>query len=416
MNPASIVLCTLLSLLVLAVPKRMLLLPFIINICLIPMNQRLIIVGMDFPVLRILILICILRLLVRNEIRQISWNSFDKLVLKWNIVGTIIYVILWGTLQSFIYKCGTMYEGLGLYWIVRQFIQSFDDISTIIKQFAIFAIISAPLIAAEKLLQSSFYSFFGPVGVKFHHGRFRCAGPFSHYIIMGVFWSSLLPLFYAKIKSTSSLLFYWTAIFAALTCIYFSASSTPIMTVVAIIIFWKLFSIRVHGKKIMWCVFFILFALHLAMKAPVWHLLSRVDVFGGSTGWFRYFLFDEFIKHTTEWFFIGTQSTVEWGRGLFDITNQYVFEAVQGGFITLFLFLLVLYNSIKISGKYSFTEEDISKKFISWGVCVSLLGHVITFWGVSYFGQMTTLFYLTLAIVGFIHEEANNKAPIILNN
>jgi len=405
MNTATTVLCILLSIMTLAVPRKLLLLPFIIAVCLVPMNQRIIIATLDFPVLRILIIVCTLRLFIRNEVRQISWNSFDKLYLTWNIIGTIIYVILWGTLQSVIYKCGTMYDSLGLYWISRQFIQSFDDISAIVKQFAIFAIISAPLIVAEKIRESSFYSIFGPVGAKFHRGRFRCAGPFSHYIMMGVFWASLLPLFYAQIKSKSSPLFYWAAIIAALTCVYFSASSTPILTVAAITIFWKFYAYRSSGKEILWLTCFILFVLHLIMKAPVWHLMSRLDFFGGSTGWHRFYLFDQFIKHTPEWFFIGTKETAHWGRGLFDITNQYVLEAVRGGFITLFLFILILYNGVKISGKYSMSEIDIDKKFIAWGVCVSLLGHIITFWGVSYFGQMTALFYLTLAIVGFMHEE-----------
>ena len=405
MNSASIVVCILLSLLILVVPRKLLVLPFIMAVCLVPMNQRLIIFGLNFPVLRILMIVCMLRLLVRNEIRQIAWNSFDKLILKWNIISTIIYVILWGTLQAFIYKCGTMYDSLGLYWIFRQFIISFDDITRIIKQFAIAAIISAPLIAAENIRGESFYTIFGPVGAKFHHGRFRCAGPFSHYIIMGVFWSSILPLFYAKIKENSSTFFYWVAIFASLTCIFYSASSTPILTVTAIIIFWQFYTFRAHGKKIMWFVFFALFTLHLVMKAPVWHILSRVDVFGGSTGWHRYFLFDEFIQHTSEWFFIGTQSTAEWGRGLFDLTNQYVLEAVQGGFIRLCFFILILYNGVKITGKYSLLDVSFSRKIIAWGVCVCLLGHIVTFWGVSYFGQMDMLLTLTFALVGFIKQE-----------
>jgi hypothetical protein len=398
---------------VLAAPRKLLVLPFIMAACLIPMNQRIIVAGLDFPVVRVLMLACFLRLFIRNEVRQISWNSFDKLILTWNIIGTIIYVILWGTLQSVIFKCGTMFDNLGFYWIFRQFIQSFDDIYNIIKTFAVFAIFSAPLIAAENIRQFNFYSFFGDVGGKFHRGRFRCAGPFPHYIMMGVFWAALLPLFYAKVKANSSKFFYWIAIFAALTCVYFSASSTPIMTVAAIIVFWPLYGYRAHGKAFFWFTCFILLALHLFMNAPVWHLMARLDVFGGSTGWHRFFLFDMFIKHTSKWFFLGTKSTAEWGRGLSDITNQYVLEAVRGGIVTLVLFILILYNGVKISGGYSLTEEDLGKKLISWGVCVSLLGHVISFWGVSYFGQITMLFYLTLAVVGFIHEEAIKKSNIV---
>lgn len=423
MNPATIIVCILLSLLVFVLPRRKLLLPFIIAACLVPMNQNITIASLHFTSLRILIFVCMLRLLIRGEIQPLNWNSFDKLFLKWNIIGTFIYLILWSSLQALIYKSGEIYDNIGLYWIFRQCIRSFDDITDIINFFAISTIISAPLTAAEKINQYSFYSIFGPIEASFHRGRFQCAGPFPHFIIMGVFWSSLLPLFYAKTKAQSHPIFYWTAIITALICVYFSAASTPIMTIASMVLFWKIYIYRANGKFFLWFTCFILLALHLIMKAPVWHLMSRVDIFGGSTGWHRYNLFNQFINHASEWFFLGTKSTAHWDSSgqLVDITNQYVLEAVRGGAITLFLFIILLYNAVKITGKYSLLEDDIGKKFISWGVCVSLLGHIITFWGVSYFGQILMLFTLTLAIVGFIHEktikkQASHCSPLELNN
>ena len=398
MNIASTILTIVLCTAVVVSSRRSVLIPFIMAACLVPMNQRIIVIGLDFPVLRILILSCMLRSLIRHETRGIQWNSFDKLFLQWNIIGTIMYVVLWGTFHSFIHKCGTMYDSLGMYWIFRQYFQSFEDIYGTIKTFALFAIISAPLVAAEKIRQASFYSIFGPVGAAFQRGRFRCAGPFPHYIMMGVFWGSLLPLYYAQIKAKSHSFFYWMAIMAAIACVYFSASSTPIMTILAIVAFWLLYSQRAHGKRILWSVCFILLTLHLIMNAPVWHLMARFDVFGGSTGWHRYHLFNEFINHTSEWFFLGTKSTENWDAygQLVDITNQYVLEAVRGGFLTLFYFILILYNAVKITGSYSLLTEDLASRFLSWGICVSLLGHI---------GQILMLLNLTFAIVGFIQDK-----------
>jgi hypothetical protein len=373
----------------------------------IPMNQRLIVADLNFPVLRILILFVMLRFVIRNEIQAIQWNNFDKLYLAWKIIGTIVYVLLWGNLHALVYKCGEMYDSIGFYWIFRMNIKSFDNISAIIKAFAAFAIISAPFTAAEKIFHSSVYSFFGPVGAGFHRGRYQCAGPFPHFIIMGVFWASLLPLFYSRIKEKLRPGFYWIAILSALSCIYYSAASTPIMTVVAIIIFWMMYPVRINGKGIFGFVCFLVLTLHLVMKAPVWHLMSRVDVFGGSTGWFRYHLFDEFIKHISDWFFLGTESTHAWGEGLEDVTNQYILEAVRGGFLTMFIFIMILYKAVKITGRYSLLGEDTNKRFISWGICVTLLGHIITFWGVSYFGQIEMLLTMTFAITGFINDETS---------
>ena len=50
-----------------------------------------------------------------------------------------------------------------------------------------------------------------------------------------------------------------------------------------------------------WAFFGTLLLLHLAMNNPVWHLLARVNVVGGSTGWHRYHLIDKAIEHLEWW-------------------------------------------------------------------------------------------------------------------
>jgi len=298
-----------------------------------------------------------------------------------------------------------MYDVLGMYWVFRHLFRSFDDIILAIKIFAISAIMTVPLTAAEKFKQSSPFAIFGPTGAQFHRGRFRCAGPFPHYIIMGCFWASMLSLFYSSWKAKINPILNLLGLIAALTLIYFSASSTPILTVISMTLFWLCYPFRKHGHTILLTTLTTAITLHLIMKKPVWHLMARVNIFGGSTGWHRYFLFDQFVKHTSEWFFWGTKSTSHWGRGLVDITNQYVLEATRGGILTLLIFIIMLYNAVKITGRYSLALADQPEHWIAWGLCISILGHIITFWGVSYFGgQILMLFYMQLAMVGFLKE------------
>jgi hypothetical protein len=376
--------------------------------CFVPMNQRFIILNLDFTLLRLLIVIAVLKLTIKGDSRIIQWNMFDKLILNWVLVGTIVYIVQQqANFSAIILKSGVMLDSLGIYWLSRQVIYDWDDFFLTVKMFAVFAIITAPFIALEKFQGSSFFSLFGPVTGSFHRGRFRAAGPFPHYIMMGCFWASLLPFFYARIQADKDTLFYWIAIIAVLSNVYFSASSTSIMTVGAIIIFWKLYNYRMHGKKIFWTICCCLFLLHFIMKAPVWHLLSRMDIFAGSTGWHRYFLFDNFIKHISEWFVVGTKSTAHWGHAQNDITNQFVLEGVRGGIVTLLLFVLVIYYSIKIPGKFSLGTVKPEVRWISWGLCVAMLGHFVTFWGVSYFGQINMLLYFMFALVGFVLERYN---------
>jgi hypothetical protein len=146
------------------------------------------------------------------------------------------------------------------------------------------------------------------------------------------------------------------------------------------------------------------------MKAPVWHLMARVNIFGGSTGFHRYFLFNNFVNHVSEWFVLGTKSTAHWGHAQTDLTNQFVLEGVRGGMITLMLFIMLIYNAVKISGKYSLNSVIPQTQWISWGICVAILGHFVTFWGVSYFGQINMLLYFAFSLVGFIQEQSSNES------
>jgi hypothetical protein len=378
--------------------------------CFVPMNQRSFVFGLDFTLLRMLTLVGVMKLTLTGSVRIIQWNRFDRLILIWAIIGSLMYMIQQATFGAIINRCGFMFDSLGMYWLFRQVVREWEDVYFAVKIFAIFAIITAPLIALEKFQGSSFFSLFGTVQGAFHRGRYRAAGPFPHYIMMGCFWALVLPFFYARIKVIKKNMLYWLACFSSLSSVYFSASSTPIMTVGAIIIFWLLYSYRMHGNKIFKIICCILFLLHLIMKAPVWHLMSRVDVFGGSTGWHRYYLFDNFVHHVAEWFFLGTKSTAHWGRGLMDITNQFVLEGVRGGMITLILFIIIIYNSVKIPGNFSLANTTPETKWMGWAICVAMLGHFITFWGVSYFGQIIMLLYFTFALIGFTLEQSINKS------
>lgn len=406
MNLPSVLLAIVLCSFLIIVPRRFFLFPFIMVACFVPMNQRSILFGLDFTLLRMLMLVGIMKLTLMSEIRIIQWNRFDRLILIWAIIGSLVYIIQQATFGAIINRFGFMFDSLGMYWLFRQVVRDWEDVYLVVKIFAIFAIITAPLIALEKFQGSSFFSLFGPVQGAFHRGRFRAAGPFPHFIMMGCFWALVLPFFYARIKVMKKNMLYWLACFSSLSSIYFSASSTPIMTVGAIIIFWLLYSYRMHGNKIFKITCCILFLLHLIMKAPVWHLMSRVDIFGGSTGWHRYYLFDSFVNHVSEWLILGTKSTAHWGRGLTDITNQFVLEGVRGGMITLIIFIMIIYGAVKIPGNLSLGNIAPEAKWMSWAICVAMLGHFATFWGVSYFGQINMLLYFTFSLVGFSLEKS----------
>jgi hypothetical protein len=176
------------------------------------------------------------------------------------------------------------------------------------------------------------------------------------------------------------------------------------------------------------------------MKAPVWHLISRVSFARGSTGWYRYKLIDDFIRHFGEWWLIGTDSRATWfGEGYWQITNQYVAEGVNGGVITLLLFLAVIafafYGVGRIWRRAAQRRYRISpwgrrssgipgrrpaatagagaNVAMGWALGASLFMHCVMFTGVTYFGQSILVWYITLGMIGSLTPAARRHRIVL---
>ena len=139
------------------------------------------------------------------------------------------------------------------------------------------------------------------------------------------------------------------------------------------------------------------------MKAPVWNLVARVGVVSGSTGYHRYRLIDQAIRHFPEWALLGSRGTSHWGQGLQDVTNQYILEGVTGGLATLILFCAVHYVGARMLVRMSLQTRDKGESYLVWCMFVTIVVHCISFIGVSYFGQITMIWHLLLASTSLLY-------------
>ena len=172
-----------------------------------------------------------------------------------------------------------------------------------------------------------------------------------------------------------------------------------------------LFPWRKHMKAIRWTGVGILVALHMSMTMPVWHLLARIDLVGGSTGWHRYNLINQCVERWKEWGAIGAVSTANWGIQLFDVTNQYVLEAISGGLLILGIFVGKIFLGFKYAGEAIRANEGNKETLaLSYALGVALWVHCVNFIGVSYFGQMTFCWYLVLAALASAGEAVRHGA------
>ncbi|HNS20232.1 MAG TPA: hypothetical protein PKH24_07020 [Sedimentisphaerales bacterium] len=400
-----------LSTLTLAVPRKYILLPFVIGACWVPADQCVIIVGLHFYVLQILVLAGILRLWIRSEIVSIRWNRFDRLVLAWALVGTAVYTLQWMSFGALLLRCGRLLEWLGLYWIFRQSLRSWRDIGFVHIALGVCAVAMLPFVVVEWRNGSNPFTSLGRVTTDWREGAYRCAATFPHAIMMGLFWATVVPLFigFARQKRCAWLL--WPAVASCTFMIWVTASSTPVLTFAGALAIVLVYSWRRNTPRVAWGVLFLLIGLHFVMKAPVWSLLSRVSVVAGSTGWHRYHLIDQAIGHFFEWVLIGTRSTGHWGYGLQDVTNQYILEGVRGGFVTCVLFCVLIFLSARTFLRVSLTCRDRSESYLAWCAFATVIAHAISFLGVSYFGQITLIWYLLLAAAGLLYEKSLENIP-----
>jgi hypothetical protein len=360
--------------------------------------------GLDFTILRILVVAGVLRIMLYGEQRSVRWNILDMTILLWVFCGAFIYVIQWMSTRAIINRLGVIFDVVGLYWLFRQKICSWNDVKFVFTLLAISVVILVPLVALEWSTGRNPFVVLGKVMTNVRAERYRCQGSFPHSIMLGLFCATLVPLFVGLGITQNKRIFYWIAVTAAVFIIIASASSTPILVLVIVLLGLVWFKWRhLTGKTGLYLVA-LLIALHIVMQAPVWHLFARIDVIGGSTGWHRYNLIDKAIEHFGEWVFIGCRTTDHWGFGLGDVTNQYILEGVRGGFITLLLFLVMIYRVLKTLLHLSLQEKGSKERFLIWCLFTMIIGHCVAFLGVSYFGQITMLWYMMLAIAGLLAE------------
>ena len=141
-----------------------------------------------------------------------------------------------------------------------------------------------------------------------------------------------------------------------------------------------------------------LVALHFLMKAPVWFLIARIDLTGGSSGYHRALLIDQCISRFNEWWLLGKGFT-DWGWDMWDTQNQFVTVATQGGLLPLILFILVFYHSFADIGNSRRKTRTRKQEWHFWLIGSALFAHITAFFGVNYFDQSRFGLFLILAIV-----------------
>ena len=199
MHPLALIAIVILGFAVLAVPRRLSILPMVILACFFSSVQKISLFGLDFDLLRIMIVFGVIRLMLRGEYKKFIWMPIDTVIVLWIISSIVVYSIQQYSSSAVINRLGFGFNAFGMYFLFRCLIRKWSDIEWIVSNFILISIPVMVFFLIENRTGHNLFSIFGgvPAITVIREGRLRCQGAFPHPIIAGCFWASLMPLFAA---------------------------------------------------------------------------------------------------------------------------------------------------------------------------------------------------------------------------
>ncbi len=429
-NPLGFMFLALMVLLVFILPRRLAILPIILTACYITLAQNVVVLSLHFSVLRLIVLAGWVRVLVRNEYGQIRIGNIDKAFILWIITAFLTYNLLYGTLQALIYQLGRTYDAVGVYFLFRLLIKDVSDVRRAIKAVAVIIVPLALFMLLEKTTGKNIFYIFGgvPEFTVARYGKLQAQGPFGHQILAGTFGATIMPLCLGLwLEGRDCRGYAVLGLISSTMITFFSGSTGPAMVYVGAIFGWFMWRYRGYLKTLVWGVVGSLVVLDLfVMEDRVWFVIDRVSDLVGASGhaYYRSKLIDETIKRFDEWWLIGIKYTAHWDLTILpafpdkvDITNQFIKQGIDGGLITMIVFIMLIVTCFRrINMSLKDTERSHEDIILLWAFGVALFTHSLSFLSVVYFDQMVVSWYLLLAMIQSTTVNSIQSKPDGLQN
>ena len=396
-------------------PRHLALLPLLMGACYMTGGQSILIGPFHFTVLRILIPLGFIRSRLRQEQIVGGYKGMDRLLLMWGAWYLFSSVFHKSIGETLVYHLGGALDVLGFYFLIRLFCQTKEDLVQIIKITAFVLVPVAIEMINEKFTGHNIFGYLGgvPVDTLMRDGKVRAQGPFGHPILAGTVGAFCVPLMigiWIQHPRVAKI-----GLAACLGMVLASASSGPIMTVafgvLGLVLWrWRRFTGQMRIAAVLTYI-----ACDIFMTRPAYYLLEKIDLTGSSTGYHRAAIIDAGIKHFDEWWAGGTDYTrhwmpygVSWSEDHSDITNQYLFSGVNGGFALMVLFTCMVWLGFRYTGQTLRLQPKapFEEQYLIWSMGAMLFAHATTMMSVAYFDQSIMFFYLNLAVITTMHANA----------
>ena len=388
-----------------ALPRKWVVVPYLLFTFLVPLGGQFNIGGLHLFSHRIVVLCGCLRFLWKLRSSQSvlagGFTGIDKIFLGWALCRATAFMLLYHVGGAVANQLGFLWDTLGGYFLVRYLIRDADDIRRAAKALVVIAVIMAAAMVYEHYKLTNLFGLLmgGQVVPDIRNGNVRCRGVFQQEIIASTFGGTLVPFFIWLWTRPKSKIAAALGLTGAAVITITASSSTGISAGGIGICVMCLWPLRTYTQWMRRALVSVILGLEIVMKAPVWFILARVDFVGGSTGWDRANLIDQCVRHIGSWWLVGTADNDTWGFWTWDLCNQFVAEAVQGGLVTLILFIALITRCFTRIGVGIKMSRNRAQKWLLWTIGCILCAHIAGFFGISYFDQMKDWWFVTLAMI-----------------
>jgi hypothetical protein len=387
-------------------PRKYIVIPIFITLFLLPVGQQYYVGGVHLYLTRILILCGGIRILTAkmtspDEIFGGGITSIDKIFLFWAIVRSACTILEFVNKQVIINQAGFLLDAIGGFILMRYLIHDEEDAARLLKVFAFIVAILGFTAMCERVLDVNFFGYIGGRLIPAtRDGAIRAQGTFADPIRFGTFAATLVPLFIWLWDKGKSRLAAVVGVAGSTVIVLASASSTPLMATFAIAAGIAMWPVRKSMRAFRWGLVGFLILLQMVMKAPVWFAINHIDLVSGNSGYHRAMLIDSLVRHFSDWWLIGVQSTSTWAYEMTDQANQFVYEAESGGLITLIAFILLISWSFgRLGDARKAIEGDKKKEWMLWLFGVALLSHLVSFFGIAFNDQAIYSWFALFAMI-----------------
>lgn len=414
MNPFAILLFLGCAIALFVVRRERAMIPLLLGCSYMTLGQGIELGAISLPVFRMLLLVGVVRVVTKHEYPIGGLNLIDKLMIAWS--GWVMLASLFHDQEraGIIYSAGSVFNLAVVYFLARIWCTNLENMIGLIKAIALLLVPIAIEMLMEKATGKNLFSVFGgvPENTLIREGKIRAQGPFIHPILAGTVGASCVPLFVAILNHHR--LHAIIGIVAGVAITFASASSGPVMTLLAAIFALGMWQLRQYTKYILIGAVLLYIVLMFTMSQPPYYLISKIDISGGSTGWHRSFLIEQTFNHFSEWWLFGTDITRHWmpNQGFADdpfhtdVTNYYIGFGILAGFPAMLLVIAMFGVAFAWVGKarMHFEELDSKEANLIWCFGACLFSHTVTGISVAYFDQSVMYFWLAVAVISSVYS------------